>query len=170
MLAIERGERGGGQTAGETDWAFWTQWACVAVQAVVTSVAAHAAGAGHAWGATDSNLLLDVPVKLIDAREVAVEIVNLVRELVEFFDDHLVAVLRILGQHDARARFQGSREQDRGNDKGREGERSNRRQPSLLLVGRVPIHDLIGIEVQRGGRTYCHGRSTLFQWVGAWAI
>jgi len=65
--------------AGKPDCTLRAHRAWVSIEAIVTSMATHAAGAGNAGGAADGDLILDVSVKLLDARKVAVEIVNLKR-------------------------------------------------------------------------------------------
>jgi hypothetical protein len=59
---------------------------------------AHATRARDAGGAADSDLLLDVLVKLLDAGDIAIQTVNFVGEVVKFFNDSLIVVLRSLGQ------------------------------------------------------------------------
>ena len=65
--------------AGKTHETFRTLRARMSVQAVVTGMAAQAAGTDGARRTTDGDLLLNVLVKLVYAGNVAVETVNLAR-------------------------------------------------------------------------------------------
>ena len=164
-LALLAGE------AGEALIALHASCACGAVEArcaVMARTPSRALSARRPGGKPVADLILDMGVKGGDAGNLAVQTVHFVLHVVELVDDCFVAVCAGCGERGGSiARH--TETSHRHNDQN-EGQRSNRRQPALLLVGRVPIHDLIGIEVQRGGRTDCHGRSTLFQWVWAWGI
>jgi len=84
--------------AGKTHEAIGASRTRAPIEAVVTRMTAHATRAGDAGGAADSDLLLDVLVKLLDAGDVAIQTVNFVGEVVKFFNDSLIVILRSLGQ------------------------------------------------------------------------
>jgi len=92
----------------------------MSVQAVVTGMAAQAAGTDGARRTTDGDLLLNVLVKLVYAGNVAVETVNFMCELVEFFNNFFVVVLgRLRQSHKTRFRFHGPSHKNSCDDKSR---------------------------------------------------
>jgi len=92
----------------------------VAIKPVVTGMTTHAARTGQARRAADSDLLFNVLVKLVYAGNVAVETVNFMCELVEFFNNFFVVVLgRLRQSHKTRFRFHGPSHKNSCDDKSR---------------------------------------------------
>jgi len=84
--------------AGKTHEAIRASRTGAPIEPVVTRMTAHATRAGEAGGTADSDLLLDMLVKLFDAGDIAIETVDFVGEVVKFFNDSLIVILRSLGQ------------------------------------------------------------------------
>lgn len=129
----------------------WASSTCSAIQtgsAVMTSGSCRSHRARWPCGQPVLNLIFDVRVKSGDTGDFAVETVHFVLDIVELVDDGFVAVRATLGQRAGGVAL--NTEACNGNNHQHEGDGSNRSQPTLVLIWRVPIDDLIRFQIQRG--------------------
>jgi len=129
----------------------WASSTCSAIQTGSAVMASGSCGSHCArWpsGQPVLDLIFDVRVKGGDTGDFAVETVDFILDIVELVDDGFVAVGATLGQRAGGVAL--NTEACHGSNRQHEGDGSNRSQPTLVLIWRVPIDDLIRFQIQRG--------------------